>query len=318
MFINLRWVVCASLAVSSMVGADAGLLSMVMPEANVVAGIDVVRAKNSTFGQFVLRNLSNEHKDLEKLALSTGFDPRRDLQEVLFASADPRGKSSKGLIVARGTFSPSRLTAALREQGMEVGQTIAGVEVYEKKGSSGAFAFLENGLLVMGEGAAVRGAISRRQAPAALSQPTLDKVQSLSRDNDIWMVTTLPVSEMAEKVPGRAPGSQTMSGMMKGDAFRGIEQAAMGIQFAANLLNVTLEAAARSTADAAALTDVVRFLASMVQLKSNGGELSGLATAMETMKLTTTDNQVRMTMSVPQTEVEKLILKRKAKTRRTA
>src|SRR5580700_6980718 len=66
--------------------ADPALLQMVMPDAQVVAGLQVTQAKSSPFGQFVLSHLSINDTELQQFTSQTGFDPRRDVTEIVIAS----------------------------------------------------------------------------------------------------------------------------------------------------------------------------------------------------------------------------------------
>ena len=71
--------------------ADSQLLKLVMSDAKVVSGIDVDRVKATAFGQFVLSQLPAGDAGLNDLLAATGFDPRRDIHEIMMASpADPQ------------------------------------------------------------------------------------------------------------------------------------------------------------------------------------------------------------------------------------
>ena len=69
-----------------MFAADPGLLSLAMPNARVMAGINVEQARLSPFGQYLMSEFAGREVGLETLVGATGFDPRRDLREVLLAS----------------------------------------------------------------------------------------------------------------------------------------------------------------------------------------------------------------------------------------
>jgi hypothetical protein len=60
---------------------------MVMPDAKVLAGVNVDSAKASPFGMYVLTQMQSNNTDLQQLIALTGFDPTRDVDEVLVASA---------------------------------------------------------------------------------------------------------------------------------------------------------------------------------------------------------------------------------------
>jgi hypothetical protein len=292
--------------VSSALGADAGLLNLVMPEAKVIAGMDVARAKSSPFGQLFMKNMNLRDEDLVRFLALTGFDPARDVTEVVIASVDTNTSAgANSILLVRGNFDGARLRAALVRNGLSVLQVVTGVEMLAKKGEKGAVAFVDASLAVAGDAAAVKAALERRAGGMGLPAATYAKAQDMSRENDVWMVTSLPVAQLAEKMPDSAPGQ--LNGMMKGDMFRSVEQASMGVKFAATMLHLTMEAAVRSDKDATAMADVARFLAGMVQLNRDKPEVAGLASAFDSMKLTTQARNVRLTMSMPQAEIEKLV-----------
>src|SRR5438067_12483164 len=90
--------------------ADPQLLKLVMPDAKVLAGVNVDQAKTSPFGQYVLSQMQSQDAHLKELTTLTGFDPTRDVHEVLVASSgDPNQQT--GLAVARGNFDPARILA---------------------------------------------------------------------------------------------------------------------------------------------------------------------------------------------------------------
>jgi len=293
------------LLASSALGADAGLLNLVMPDAKVIAGMDVSRAKSSPFGQLFMKNMNLRDEDLARFLALTGFDPARDVTEVLIASVDTQTTGGNAILLVRGNFDSARLRAALVRNGLEVLQVVTGVEMLTKRGEKGAVAFVDASLAVAGDAAAVKAALERRAGGAGLPAATYARAEDMSRENDIWMVTSLPVAQLAEKMPENTPGQ--INGMMKGDLFRAVEQASMGVKFAATMLHLTMEAAVRSEKDASAMADVARFLAGMVQLSRDKPEVAGLAAAFDSMKLTTNARNVRLTMSMPQAELEKMV-----------
>ena len=77
--------------------ADPQLLNLVMPDAKVLAGVNVEQAKGTQFGQYVLNQLQTHDADMQQLVALTGFDPRRDVRELLVASDGvPGGKTGSG------------------------------------------------------------------------------------------------------------------------------------------------------------------------------------------------------------------------------
>src|SRR5258708_16102955 len=113
--------------------ADPQLVSLLMPDAKVVAGINVEQARNSPLGQFMLTRMQNGDEGFAKLAATIGFDPRRDLREVLIGTVGQPGQ--QGLVLARGTFDAARIFAAARLGGHTV-ETYNGVDILTGKGDS--------------------------------------------------------------------------------------------------------------------------------------------------------------------------------------
>src|SRR5438477_1276491 len=83
--------------------ADPQLLNLLAPDAKIVAGVNVEQAKGTQFGQYLLNQLQSHDAEMQKLIVLTGFDPRRDVREVLVSSdGNPEGKT--GIAVAKGNF----------------------------------------------------------------------------------------------------------------------------------------------------------------------------------------------------------------------
>src|SRR3954470_6662998 len=112
---NARFLTTATLAFSfagilPAKAADSQLLSLVMPDAKVLAGVNVDQAKTTPMGQYVLGQIQAQGgtTHLQQLYALTGFDPTRDVHEVLVAT-NGTGKEQTGLFLARGNFDPARI-----------------------------------------------------------------------------------------------------------------------------------------------------------------------------------------------------------------
>src|SRR6185437_10945449 len=89
---------CAAFA-----GVDQGLLNLVPPASKVLSGVQVDKSKDSPFVQYLLNRMHDGDSGLENFVQSTGFDPRRDVQELLFATTgDP--SQPRMAVLARGYF----------------------------------------------------------------------------------------------------------------------------------------------------------------------------------------------------------------------
>jgi hypothetical protein len=115
--------------------ADPQLLNLVMPDAKVLAGVNVEQAKGTQFGQYVLNQLQTQDAHMQQLVALTGFDPRRDVRELLVASDGvPGGKT--GLALAKGNFDPDKITAFAIVQGV-VTESYNGFKILEEPKSAG-------------------------------------------------------------------------------------------------------------------------------------------------------------------------------------
>jgi len=287
--------------------ADPGLLRLVMPDAKVVAGLQVTQTKNSLFGQFVLSHMQVEDDTFKKFMAQTGFDPRRDVTEIVMASNwEQATPESRWLVVARGNFNlPSITAAAAANGGGIVG--FHGVNILTNTPDANTqqvsgVAFFDSSNAVMGDLASVKAAIQRKQSNASASGALMAKVRDLSAKNDFWFVTLVPISEFAGAMP-----DPNLSSAMKGNLLAAVHQASGGIRFGDNVA-ISGEAVTRSDKDAEALLDVFKFLAGMVQLnRQNDKTVDKVATLLDTMELKTTGNVMSMSLTIPERLLEQML-----------
>src|ERR1700728_885484 len=108
-------------AVTATAGVTPALLNLVMPDASVVSGVNVSQSVTSPFGQYILSQMQSNDTGFLQFISSTGFDPRKDLLEILAATSATSSPSSatthSGLILGRGVFQPAMIIGAATEQG---------------------------------------------------------------------------------------------------------------------------------------------------------------------------------------------------------
>lgn len=292
----------------SVFAADPALLQMVMPDAQVVAGLQVTQAKNSEFGQYVLAHLSVNNTQLEAFTAETGFDPRQDVSEIVIAgvTSSAAGTSNRWLILADGTFNVAKITATAQSNGAAA-STFQGVNVLTFTGTgnspqSVALAFLGPNMALAGDPASLQSAVSRKQANASTDGTLFANIQQVSASNDFWFLTTVPLSNFAGIIP-----EQNLSGAMQGNLFAAINQTSGGIRFG-DTVTISAQAVTRSEKDAQALVDVVKFFASLVQLnKSNNPTAGQVATLLDTLKATASGNTTTISLAIPEQQLEQLL-----------
>jgi hypothetical protein len=301
-----------ALQITAFAAVDPGLLRLVMPDAKVIAGLQVRETKNSLFGQYVLSHMQLEDAGFKKFIAQTGFDPRRDVTEILMASNwEQSSPQSRWLVAARGTFNLPQITGAAKANGGTVTDFQGvGILTYSedakpadaKPDVQSGIAFFDSSSAVMGDLSSVKAAIQRKQSGAAATGDLLGKVHDLSAKNDFWFVTTVPISEFAGAMP-----NPNLSGAMKGDLLAAIHQASGGIRFG-ETVTISGEAVTRSDKDAQALLDVFKFLAGLIQLNSENNKVAGqVSTLLDTMDLKTSGNIMTMSLAIPEQQLEQLL-----------
>jgi len=285
-------VICAGL----LPAADSGLLNLVMPDARILAGVNVDLAKTTPFGVYVLSQIQTQApQHLQQVTALTGFDPTQDLHELLFASnGTPAHKS--GLVLARGNFDAAKIQAAGLAGG---GTTInyKGVMLLLDPKQTHGVAFLDPTLAVAGDVASVEGAIDRQTAPATLSAALVGQVNQWSLSEDAWFIANVPLSSLKPPANPSTPQNAAVQ-----NAFQNIQQAAGGVKFGSQVA-FTGQAQADTPQNATAIAGVVQFLASMAQLQAQQKNPQ-LAAILPSLSATTNANLVNLSLSVPEAQAE--------------
>jgi len=284
---------------TAMAGVDPALLRLVMPDAQTLSGGQFDQAQASPLGQFLLSRIQAD-AGFNKLLTATGFDPRHDLHEVLAAS--PAGTTT-GLILIKGTFQPSKLSAAAVTAGA-TRSTYQGIEILSSPQGNdmpGCVAFLDNTTVILGDPATVKAAIDRKIFGAAYSGDLLVKAQSASAGNQFWFASlNPPVNLGANKIPNA-------------NLLQSVQQTSAGVSFSAAGVMLSADLMTRSPQDAQALVDVVKFVISMVQSGSQnkGPEAASVATLLASAKVNTAGSSMQLALTVPELQAEQLLMPRK-------
>jgi hypothetical protein len=312
-----------SLLAASLPAADQQLVNMVMPDAKVIAGVNVDSARNSPFGSFLLAQLPVSDPGFQKFVEASGFNPRADLQEILVATAGapapadpaapalptPKGAPAsrlKGLILARGNFNVEKISILAKVDGKQNIKAYNGATLIfdPKDANATGAAFLGPNILVAGDLQLVKGAIDRRTQTNTLDPELIAKMNSLSASQDAWAVSIAPLTSLNTG----ASTDPMMQGALGGDIFKKVTETSGGIKFGA-LIQLTTELVALDEKNATALGDVVKFLVGMVSMNSGTpkGAPPVLMTILQSINIQTQGNIVSVTMSAPEDQVEGLI-----------
>ncbi|HET8549547.1 MAG TPA: hypothetical protein VFL57_16155, partial [Bryobacteraceae bacterium] len=127
-------------------------------------------------------------------------------------------------------------------------------------------------------------------------------VQDLSANYDAWMLAT-------GGFDGRflpPAGSGTSKAPVNGAVLQSIQQTSGGVRFGSTV-QVAGEALTRSDKDASALVDVVNFFTGMVQLNRERPEVAQFAAALDSLKVTAAGPAVKLSISIPEADLERLM-----------
>ncbi len=280
--------------------ADPQLLNLVMPDAKVLAGVNVDQAKTTPFGQYVLGLIqSSQNQHLQELTAQTGFDPTRDVHEVLVASsAVPAGRS--GLFLARGNFQPATILSLATQHGA-ASEAYAGVTIIEDPKAQNGVAFLSSTLVVAGDIASVKGAIDRQSKVSTLPASLITEVNQWSGSEDAWAVSLVPTASL--NLPKGAPNVPGV-GAQGTTAFQSIQQAAGGVKFGTNVV-VTAQAQADTAQNAQSMGDALKLLASLAQMQSQNN--AALKTVLAGLTIAPQANLLNVTLTIPEDQIQQFV-----------
>ena len=281
--------------------ADPQLLNLVMPDAKVLAGVNVDQAKTSPFGVYVLTQMQSQvqaQQHLQQLTALTGFDPTRDVHELLFAAPATPGNQS-GLALARGAFDAMKIQAAALVAGA-LTESYQGVTLIEDPKQTHAVAFLDSTLAVAGDVASVKGAIDRQTLATPLPAAVITTVNQWSGNEDAWVVLAVPPASLKPPVNAPNPPNPAVQ-----NALQNIQQAAGGVKFGAQIV-LTGQAQTDTPDNATMLANVGQFLISLAQMQAQQSNPQ-LAAALPSMTIAATGNQVNVALSVPEAAAEQAV-----------
>ncbi|MGO9229573.1 MAG: hypothetical protein ACLQKA_10250 [Bryobacteraceae bacterium] len=276
--------------------ADPQLLNLVMPDVKVMADVNVAQAKTSPFGQYVLSQA--QPQQLAAIAALTGFDPTRDVNELLVASNAATERT--GLVLVLGSFNVTTITGLIAQQ--KVGtETYRGVTIFEDPQKQGGLAFLSGSIAGAGDLASLKAAIDRLSAPSSLPSALLTQVAQLSAADDAWALSTVPPSSLNHSptmpaIPGLPTGA--------GNALGTVQSFSGGIKFGADVV-ATAQAQADTAKDAEGIAGLVQFLVNMAQMKAaDQPQVQALAKALT---VTSSGTSVSLSLSLPSTQLQELL-----------
>ncbi|HEY4361689.1 MAG TPA: hypothetical protein VGN17_11995 [Bryobacteraceae bacterium] len=312
-------IVLVSLAASTAFAAvDPGLLTLVPPDAKAMVGVQVAATTSSVFGQYLFSQIPND-PNISKVTTAIGFDPRRDIQELLVTAGD----GSSFLILGRGHYQPDKMATAAKlagavpsnYRGFEIlsGGVNAKVNVGDRPGS---LVFLDNSIIAMGDTVSIKALIDRRAGNSVFSGPLAERAKQISATNDIWFASLNPslgILGGAGAANGQANSAQNPLQNPVQTFLQAAVQASGGIKFSATAVTVNAEVLAKTPQDAQSMIDVLRFGASMIQMnRKQGGAASNAASLLDAATFAASGSVAKVSVALPEQQMEQLFMQTRA------
>ena len=279
-------------------------LSYIPADAAVVAYADVRSIMDSELRQRLKTIIPlHDQKGQEEFQRHTGIDIERDIQYIV-AAVSANGSQPSPLIIARGMFNDTQLEIVAREHG-GVFEEYRGKRMVKTPRShdgdhSGTLAFLEPGLVAVGESTAVRKAIDAAMTATSITSNNemMDLVSDIERQNNAWAVGRFDVlanrANLPENIARQIPALKwfAAAGHINGG------------------IAATLRAEARDDQSAEHLRNVVRGLLSLGQLQAQSDPR--VAAVANSMQLGGTGKTVELSFQVPAEIIDLVIPKKPA------
>jgi hypothetical protein len=287
----MRYCALFLLAAHAAIAGDSALPDFLPPGIKMMFGVQVRRIAASPLAQGLPADASaiGRAGDWQKIVSLAGFDPIKDIKEVLMAStgAAPQGQTPPMLLIARGNFNTGRFAAHARPY--------HGVPVLEGgAGSTGAVAIFDASTAIMGELTEVHAAIDRRGAGAPLDAALAATVASLRAQYDIWGLGDKPASLI--------PASAKPEGLDTG--FESIDHFQFGISLSHGL-ELGAELHADSAKDVEKLTASVGFIEMMLKLQQPAGNAPKF-------DISAKNGTIKLALTIPEQEFNEMIQTQRA------
>lgn len=270
------------LAVCLLPAAEGSLPGYLPPETRALIGVRLRSLAKSPLFREAASQASASGADWMTVASMIGFDPLKDIDEVLIASASDR-PNAPALLVVRGRFNVARLANdAKRYRGVPV-LTSGG------KGAESVIALLDSSTALAGDTDLVHAAIDHRGSASAVSEELLQRAETLRERYDVWGVGTVPTG--AASNVSQAPGLDAV------DRFE------FGV-ILSNGIEASAELHARTQKDMEKLATSVQFLKAMTATRP------GAPASKVKFETQMVGESLKLSVVVPEAELRKAMQSR--------
>jgi hypothetical protein len=271
-------------------------LRYVPADATVVAYADVRAIMDSDLRARLKEALPMHEQGQQEFQAQTGIDIERDIDYVVASLTAAGAGKPAPLVVARGRFNDTQLEGLIREHGGTVedykGKRLIVCPTGEHQGApieagSVTLAFLEPGLLAIGESTAVKTSIDAQLAAHSVTSNNemMELVADISSGNNAWAVGRFDVLASQARLPQEV---STRLPQIKWFAAAGHVNGG---------LSGSLRAEARDDQSAENLRDVVRGFLGLARMQAQADPRS--AALVESLQLSGTGKTVALSFTVP-------------------
>ena len=261
-------------------------------DAAVIAYADVQAIMNSELRSRLKQIMPLHEKGQDEFQRETGINIETDIDYLIAAMSPPAGKTTPpALLVARGRFNTTQLESLARQHGGNVleyrGKRLIATSNRGPSSANGTLAFLEPGLVAVGESESVKKAIDAAASGTSVTgnDEMMELVSDIERTNNAWAVGRFDVlashANLPEQVSSRLPQIKwfAAAGHVNGG------------------LSGSVRAEARDEQSAENLRDVVRGFLGLARLQAQADPRS--AAMVESLQLSGTGKTVALSFTVP-------------------
>lgn len=285
-----------------------------LPSTSGLAYLNLGKIRQSPFYEMMqdsLRNHMRNHRELDEFQEATGFDIRKDVNEVYVAfDPDPRRHKGDFLLVAIANYDPQKLTDYIMskdEEGRLTKENYNDFELYRIGDKDYVFCFASANYMVGGKEDMVTTWLDNfknGKGDAAAGKEILERVKQVKYKNGGWFL--LNTAHLVDKIMDEMGNQEQMS---KFDALRSVEN----IQMSMDVNNeIKFDGAGKfSDADKAQLFhDAIKGALATVKLSLSNDR--DAVDVINKIHIKTDRESVRIDGKMSRGDVEKLINHRRA------
>lgn len=243
------------------------------PASNAVFGLRTATLFNLLTQQESFQQIQQQFSALLAASPWSGVNPFHDIEEVIVATT-LKGKNPPTLAVITGHFDPAKLANGK-------GHPYRNAILIEDEKDNSAQAILDDTTLLTGDLALVKGAIDRASGNTSAG-PLAARIETMRTRYDVW---------------GFADHIDSAALPMPSDPLKGMDRLWFGAAFSHNF-ELAAECHFSSAKAAAGLIAFVRDLEKQIKPQVNGAA---------TFELSTSENSVTLSVSVPEKEWKKAL-----------